>query len=100
MSRGPRRSDAELLALVAEATRDLREARRELPAFDEDAFKDRVTRLMAACPDEELHDDVWDYREGKIDRFELRRRPAFRAAWAAELASFRAQLDQGRPGGG
>lgn len=82
-------------ARIASAREELAEARAQLPAFDEEHFRQRVTEMLAESRDPALYDDVWDYREGRIDRQELRRRPAFRAAHQARMRALRARIEEG-----
>lgn len=78
------RDTSEQIIGVAELRRRLQELseagallRRGLPAFDERAWRDDALALAQRSEDPAAIEAVWDYREGKIDRFELRAHPAF-----------------------
>lgn len=74
----------------------LDEWRQEKPPFDEGAFRARAIAMAEASRDQELVDAVWDYREGTIDRVELRRHPAYVRQAERELEDLRDRM--GRSG--
>jgi hypothetical protein len=43
----------------------------------EDEFIDRLRRLLESSRDPRLHDAIWSYREGGLDRTELLGHPAY-----------------------
>ena len=71
----------------------LDEWRQEKPPFDEDAFRARAIAMAERSRDQELVDAVWDYREGAIDRLELRRHPAYVRQADRELDDLRDRME-------
>lgn len=61
----------------------------------EDEFVDQLRQLLEISRDPRLHDAIWSYREGKLDRIGLLTHPAFERhlceTWDAAVEEFERQ---------
>lgn len=58
----------------------------------------RLRDVLARHPEQALHDVVWSFREGRIDRRRLLTHPAFARAMRADAAALRQRLaEEGHP---
>lgn len=61
----------------------------------EEEFVHRLRGILEAARDPRLHEAIWSYREGKLDRIELLTHPAYQRhvaeSWDAAVAEFERQ---------
>jgi hypothetical protein len=82
--RQPLGPSEEVIARMYAEVEGARGQREELP---HDAFVAYCKELMDADRDPELHEAIWDFREGKTTRSMLEEDPVFRRAMAAHFVA-------------
>lgn len=68
------------LAMVRELAAEIEEFRAARPLPSDEQFLARVNELLRTERDPEVHDAIWCFKEGSLDRSALQRHPAFARA--------------------